>query len=317
MQSQIKTTGLHTCISLLGVTAVLSGCGSGGQRPSDVTVGLPSEDLAEISEVVEFENDRGEELMGVLVLPESDDRLPAVVVLHGAGGLFDEDSDDEDELELESQFEEWASVLAAQGYAVLMPSSFYSRGFYEWNERPDDFDKEDRLIMRVYDAQAALHYACEHPAIDCDRVGVVGFSNGASTIVLSAHEHLGALEGMEELRDDDERERFAVGVAYYPGCGLHGLVSMSSDDPDEFYFPRMPVIIRHGEEDSLVDDCELRLEQTDVLTELRGYDHNPFELYVYDDVGHGFDSSPNSSREEDARDHARAETLDMLASELW
>lgn len=319
MQSQIKTTELHTCISLLGAVTALSGCGVGGQGLSDIEVGLPSEELAEISEVVAFENDRDEELMGVLVLPESDDRLPAVVLLHGAGGLFLEpdDDDDEDKLELESQFEEWAGLLAAQGYAVVMPSSFYSRGFFEWSERPDRFDKEDRLIMRAYDAQAALRFTCEHPAIDCARIGVVGFSNGASTIVLSAYEHLGAVEGMEELRDDDERPQFTIGVAYYPGCGLHGLISMSSDDPEDFYFPRMPVIIRHGERDSLVDDCETRLEQTDTVSDMRGYDHNPFELYVYDNVGHGFDSSPSSSREERARDHARSETLDILASELW
>lgn len=106
-------------------------------------------------------------------------------------------------------------------------------------------------------------------------------------------------------------------MAYYPGCGVHGLVSLSSEDPGELYFPHMPLIIRHGEEDSLVDDCETRLEQTDILTALRGYERNPFQLHVYDNAGHGFDSSPDDNSEEDARAHAQRATLETFASALW
>lgn len=290
------------------------GCGGDGVGPSDIPIGLPADELAEITEVVSFENDRGEEIMGLLTLPEGDGAVPAVVVLHGAGGLFSEPDSNDQALELSPQFEEWAGLLVAQGYAVLLPSSFYSRGFLEWNDRPDEYDSEDRILMRVYDAQAALGFACAHPRIDCDRIAALGFSNGASTVVMSAHERLGEVPGMEQLRS--ERPRFALGVAYYPGCGLHALISLDMDDPTEFYFPYMPVLVQHAEDDSLLDDCTTRLEQTDIITGLEGYASNPFQLDIHADAGHGFDSSPNDSREEQARATARQRTLDRLARDL-
>ena len=293
---------------------VSGGCGADGQRPSDVHIGLPADDLAQITEVVSFENDRGEQLMGLLALPESGSALATVIVLHGSGGLFSEPDSDDEEIEMSPQFEEWAGLLAAHGYAVLLPSSFFSRGFYEWNDRPDELDKEDRILMRAYDAQAALAYACAHPRIDCDRIAALGFSNGGSTVVMSAHERLDEIDGLEQLQPN--RPTFALGVAYYPGCGLHGLVSLDVDDVADFYFPYMPVLIQHAEDDSLVDDCMTRLEQTDTITQLEGYANNPFQLDIYDDVGHGFDSSPSDSREEQARDTARQRTLDLFARDL-
>jgi dienelactone hydrolase len=318
MRSQFEKISLYAGKAILVAIVGLGGCGGDGrQGPGDVKVGLPAEDLADISEVVRFENARGETLIGVLALPESDEPLPAVIVLHGGGGLFAEPDGDDAELRLERQFLEWTSLLAAQGYAVLLPSSFYSRGFYDWNDRPDDLDKEDRLHMRVYDAHAALAFACNHARIDCDRVAALGFSNGGSAVVLGAHERLAEVDGMELLPPDDRRPRFRIGVAYYPGCGLHGLVSLSSTDPEKLYFPHMPLVVRHGENDSLVDDCEVRLAQTNTLTKLRGYEANPFQLLVYDDAGHGFDSAPRNSRERQARDQARIATLTLFAQELW
>lgn len=262
-------------------------------------------------EEVAFENASGEPIVGVYLPPERTSPGPAVIVLHGSGGLLKDPDSDDDGPELSSQFEEWAALLHREGYAVLLPASFYSRGFYEWHEAPSELDKEDRLRMRVLDAFAALEFACDQREIDCDRVAVLGFSNGASTAALSAHRRLEEVEILEDVLPS-KRPSFALSIPYYPGCGFQGEVSLNMDEPSEFYDPAIPVFVQHAEKDSLLDDCETRLQQTELLVDLEGRSENLFQLRVYDGAGHGFDSSPNGSAEKRARIEARERVLGLL-----
>ncbi len=305
-----------------------AGCGGGGDDIGDGNGGrgggniddrldLVPPELEDIDNlaVVEFKNQLGDSIEATyLVPPGPDEPRPAVIVLHGAGGLYDDDSDPGVK-ELERQFEEWATLLYHEGYIVLMPASFFSRGYYEWSDRPGGLDTEDRLIMRVYDAAAALEFACDQREIDCDRVAVMGFSNGASISAMSMHESLHKVENFEQLSPD--RPRFKISIPFYPGCGWKGLISLNFDDLEDMYFPYGPVHIQHAEEDSLLDDCETRLEQTELLTDVRSIGRNPFELTIHDNAGHGFDSSPNGSSEDRARERGRTTALDLLADALY
>lgn len=265
---------------------------------------------------VEFVNDRGETIKALYGVPDVPGPMPAVIVLHGAGGLFDPPDDDEEQAPMGPQFEEWAAILYSEGYAVLMPDSFSSRGFYEWTDHPDELDKEDRLVMRAYDAQAALAFACQQPEIDCDRVAALGFSNGGSVAALSVHERLNDIDSLADLTPAEERPQFALSIPYYPGCGFDGLLSTDIDDPTEFYRPTAPVYVQHAEDDRLLEDCEARLEQTEALVDLENLGENPFHLTIYSNAGHSFDSDPGSSAERTARIEARQVTLSLLANEL-
>lgn len=302
-------------IGPLGAVAAValgtSGCDSGipgFHDPDHVELG----DI--VLEQVSFENDRGETIQALYAVPDRSAPMPAVIVLHGSGGLMDPPNDDDEEAEMGTQFEEWAEILYNEGYAVLMPDSFASRGFLEWNDAPDELDKTDRLIMRVYDTHAALAFACAQPEIDCDRVAVMGFSNGGSAAAFAVHDGVDALAPFAALEVSSQRN-FAVSVAYYPGCGFDGLLSTTLDDPAQFYRPTVPVYVQHGDNDSLYDDCEDRLAQTEMWVETEGLDENPFHMYVYD-AGHSFDSDPGNSDEREARLEARALTLDILADAL-
>lgn len=288
----------------------LGGCDGGG------AAGLDDVDLGDlVLEKVTFDNARGERIDALYAVPDRSGPMPAVVVLHGSGGLMATPDDDDDEAEMERQFEEWAAILHGEGYAVLMPDSFTSRGFYEWNDAPDRYDNEDRLVMRVYDAHAALEFACSQREIDCDRVAVMGFSNGGSGAAFAVHAGLRDLAPLAELPPLGQRPSFALSIPYYPGCGFDGLLSTSTDDPAEFYRPTAPVYVQHGDNDSLFDDCEDRLAQTELWAATEGLPKNPFQMFVYD-AGHSFDSDPSNSRERSARLAARERTLDILASEL-
>lgn len=303
-------------ISHIGMAAVaalgVGGCDGSGRPGADLDdVELGDIHLAQ----VEFVNDRGEEIQALYGVPDRQGPMPAVIVLHGSGGLMDPPNGDDDEVEMGPQFEEWAAILYREGYAVLMPDSFASRGFLEWNDAPGDLDNEDRLIMRIYDAHAALAFACRQPEIDCDRVAVMGFSNGGSAAAFAVHEGLNDLSRLAALTPLDERPRFALSIPYYPGCGFDGLLSTGIEDPAEFYRPTSPVFVHHGDNDALFDDCEDRLAQTEMWVESEGMAENPFHMYVYD-AGHSFDSDPSNSRERAARLEARERTLDILARDL-
>ncbi|ACY16614.1 dienelactone hydrolase family protein [Haliangium ochraceum] len=288
--------------------ASLGGCAV--ESPVADFTDIPLEDDIVLKEV-SFRNDRGETIKALYAAPERSTPGPAVVLMHGSGGLFDPPDPGEPSHEIGPQFREWAALLYSQGYAVLMPASFYSRGFYEWGDQPDSMDKEDRLIMRVYDAHGALAYACDRPEIDCERIAAVGFSDGASVSTLAVHTRLDEVEGMEKLTPVEERPNFQMVIPYYPGCGFYGLVKINTDDPDEFYEPSVPVYMQHGDDDKLLDDCETRLDQTDTLTDLLGLSQNPFHLFVYN-AGHSFDNDPRGSSEESARDEARSLTFELL-----
>jgi dienelactone hydrolase len=296
----------RTIALAFAVLVGLGGCGS-ERRLEGLEVELSDGTIIETAELVEFDNDRGEALMGVMIRPDATtpEPMPAVVVLHGSGGLFATPDSNDTKLEVAQQFADWAGMLIQRGYAVMLPSSFYSRGYFEWDDHPPGVDETDRLIMRAYDVYGALRYACAQPFIDCARVGLVGFSNGGSTALLAMHERLDEVTGMSSLTPAATRERFVGAFSYYPGCDMQDLV----DDPAKPYYPTAMVAIHHASRDPLLEDCPARLDAVQAIAEARRASEVPLSLTIYPGAGHGFDDEPENSAEASAQDQARAATL--------
>src|SRR5690606_39270740 len=87
------------------------------------------------------------------------------------------------------------------------------------------------------DAFAALHFLASHPRVDPQRIGIVGFSYGGMTSVLSAYVQL------QELFSSAMGDRalpFAAHASYY-GCSVPRL-----DDPRTTGKPAMILL---GEKD--------------------------------------------------------------------
>lgn len=246
---------------------------------------------------------------------------PGVVMLHGSGGLFAGGDDCTEEIN--EQYRVWAALLNARGYAVLMPASFYSRGFCEWDDKssiPRELDDEERLVVRVFDAAAAANWLCDDPQVDCTHIAVMGFSNGASTALMLLHEDLDDTDD-PRLHALDDIPALVGGVAYYPGCGLYGELAndLEAADIGRYYYPRAPVWVPHAGNDDLADTCEaLRDPQVDVIGDQRGVDTDMFELEVYPNAEHGFDGWEDGDpvADFDAREDAQARTLARLAQWL-
>jgi len=296
--------------------ALLVGCGP----PGDGAVACGELEPRNEKEVA-LCNDLGYAVIARVEVPEGDPPAggwPGVVVLHGSSGLFNEDHQTCTQA-MRRQFQHWAERLNAAGYAAIFPASFYSRGFCDSSksaDRPRDYDGSERLVTRVFDAAAAGEWLCDDPRVDCDRLALMGFSNGGTTTVLLMH---------EDLRDaDDDRLKelvpppFLGAVAYYPGCSLQSQLNNTIDAAaiDELYYPRAPMFVAHASRDHLSDDCrDIRDPQVRLVADDRGVSEDWFDLKIYSGAKHGFDDSESDDRADDyaASEAAKAKTLALFA----
>jgi len=109
-------------------------------------------------------------LAGELRIPKvGTDRLPAVILVHGSGGIG-------------ANIDGWAHTLNGMGIAVFLLDSFSGRGI---TNTVTDQTQLDPLAMMT-DAYRALALLQKHPRIDPARIAVMGFSKGATAAVYSS-----------------------------------------------------------------------------------------------------------------------------------
>jgi len=270
-------------------------------------------------------------------------KRPAMLVLHGSGGLLKDPkslADNPCSSQMESQFVTWADRLAKLGYTVLLPSSYSARGFCDKHTDagriPKTFDsKTEQILGRIYDTDAASRYLCARSEVNCDRMGLLGFSQGATMVMLALHwqmEHAISYFRKYKAKEVDfpvvdlkpGRPEFQMGVAYYPGCGFDGLVPLdtASGAPVEDKFtPTAPLTVLHGSKDDLVSLCSTsygtgtrQLQAKQVASKLGV--SNTYQVTVYANASHGFDSGSSIGADATARDAALKVTLSRLATQL-
>lgn len=128
---------------------------------------------------------------GHVGLPQGDGPFPAVVLLHGCAGLQPNNF-------------RWARFLNRHGYLTLILDSFGPRSLV----RNCSQDLETKtLFNRRLDTIGARAYLASRPDVDQKRIGLMGWSQGA-TLALR-------LVGQRSVR---AQERFEAAVAFYPYC---------------------------------------------------------------------------------------------------
>lgn len=155
-------------------------------------------------QAVEVEGPQGVRLRAHFLPPPADARAPApaVLALHGCGGLYAPSG------ALSSRYTEAAARLQAAGAAVLLVDSFGSRQI----ERVCQTRYAERRIEvadRVADAQAALRWLAVRPGVDAQRLALMGWSNGGTTV----------LHVLAALRERPAGVPLpAAAAVWYPGC---------------------------------------------------------------------------------------------------
>jgi dienelactone hydrolase len=130
-------------------------------------------------------------LTGRLQRPAGDGPFPAVVLLHGCGGVQPK----RDHL--------WAERMVNWGYVTLQPDSFQPRGISSVCSMGGK-ESADMLARRVADAYDAQQYLVSLPFVDSKRIAVMGWSNGGAVTLNALYPNLD--------------KPFQAAVAMYPSC---------------------------------------------------------------------------------------------------
>jgi dienelactone hydrolase len=154
-------------------------------------------------------------ITGLLFRPKGaiDARRPAVIALHGCGGMYSTLPSRRDRLSLRHQA--MADLLTGEGYLVLFPDSFRSRA----QEEICTIEARQRTINqghRLRDAQGALAYLQARADVAPDRIAVLGWSHGGSAVLATQNAKSPPVARWQDRSGSPPY--FRAGVAFYPGC---------------------------------------------------------------------------------------------------
>ena len=189
------------------------------QGPAGVAVSVPSLDLVDMA--------RGEPvaLKGTWFAANVSADAPAVVLLHGCGGLFDR------QRLLAERYTRMAAFLNLRGIHALTLDSLSPRGERELCTQKTG-ERRITMVQRRRDALGALVWLAAQPGVDRQRLGLLGWSNGGSTVLASINlKH-------REVAAAAVQPAFAI--AYYPGCEA---------DLKRGFAPSVPLLMLLGEAD--------------------------------------------------------------------
>lgn len=185
---------------------------------------------------------------------------PAVIALHGCGGLYRRDG-----AALQARYVEYTARLHAAGVHVLLPDSFGSRG----SGPICTVRSGERAIgaeARRGDVLAALSWLRRRPEVDPQRIALLGWSHGASTLLAAVNAER---PGHAEV---------AGAVAFYPGCRTALAQPFSA---------AAPLLLLLGADDDWTPPapCEELVART-----RRAQPQADIAVVTYPDSVHGFDS---------------------------
>lgn len=217
---------------------------------------------ASAEEVVTFPSADGAMIRARLLAPAGGGPFPAVVALHGCGGP------DNARGALQRRHRDWAERWVAQGFVVLLPDSFGSRGL------GSICGTRERSVTpraeRAGDADAARRWLQARRDIRADRINLVGWSNGGSTVLWAI---------APGARPRGGGPDFARAVAFYPGCRTPLQRGAT---------PRLPLLVLIGEADNWTPAEPCR----DYVARSRGL----AQIVTYPGAFHGFDDPGSRPR---------------------
>lgn len=214
-----------------------------------------------------------------LMNPLGDGPFPAVVLLHGAGGM-------------QPGYLCIAEKMVRWGYVILVIDS---------NSAPSR-NREQSLgsflaTEQAQDAHQGRTFLMALPYIQGDRVGVIGWSSGGRATLAAVSSNKSFYNG--KLYGVDKDGAFAAAIAVYPICY------------DELKDLDAPVLILIG-----ANDRQVSAKYCESMSRVGRTDHN-VELKVYPDTEHGFDGPWSGwTRSGNAASDARLRIRQFLAKHL-
>ena len=184
---------------------------------------------------------------------------PALVLMHGCGGMYDGKG------RLAERYTELAARLNAMGIQVLATDSFTPRAEKEICTQRNG-QRQITMTQRRRDALGALKWLAQQPGVDPARLGLLGWSNGGSTVLAATNERNAEVSAAPM--------RPSLAVAFYPGC---------ETDLKRGYQPSAPLLMLVGEADDWTPAAPCK-----ALAAAAG---SAVQLVAYEGAYHGFDGT--------------------------
>lgn len=189
----------------------------------------------------------------------------AIMLLHGCSGPYEAAGG------LSLRMREYTQRLLERGWSVLVLDSLTPRGERELCTQNVGARKVTQANRRL-DAWAGLAWLAAQPGVDAARLGLIGWSNGGSTV-------LAALQADRFAARPSGVPLPAFAVAYYPGC---------LDISRTRQGPAAPLLLQLGQEDDWTppQPCQAWAEE---VSRAAPSAWAPIDVVSYPGAYHGFD----------------------------
>lgn len=304
----------------------------------------------EISKKVKIANPTGgDSLLAWLFVPATSVDVPAVVVLHGSGGLWKENTNPSHSI-MSSQFTKWVDVFRTEKIAALFIDSYVSRGI------PDDFADVAppsnfhvaAEFVRPRDAYSGLAFMRSQNKIKDNKIGLLGFSHGGTSAVSAMVDSVFVdkaswrmynsttkinyyiADGVKKPAGKPAEGGFVAAVSYYPGLGFYSYYGSPGTPSSDKYRSYAPIMIHAAEKDALYTSTADNNDANPVVKK-RIYDAfkekailngcslangNALTMHVYTNANHSFDGKTGDANatqaDKDADAFAKTRTLNFL-----
>ncbi|NBW51282.1 MAG: dienelactone hydrolase family protein [Betaproteobacteria bacterium] len=190
-------------------------------------------------------------------------KAPAVIALHGCGGL------PQDRASLNYAQNRYIRIFQDAGMGVLYLDSFGPRGVNSICEQKPG-ERTLTEANRRQDVLAALQWLAAQPEVDASKLAVVGWSHGGQTVLATADRSIDSVA--------QARVKPAALVAFYPGC--------SAFEKQWAYSVVAPLLVMSGELDNWTPAAPCK-----ALTDRLAGAKQPVRFVQFPGSYHAFDSA--------------------------
>ncbi len=339
-QGRIILTKVLLQSTIILILIFFLGCNKSSTSTSTNNSGTPTTPIS-TSEVLEFVNitnpSGGSPLRSVLFIPAAASTVPAIVVMHGSGGLWS----NTDVNKMASQFNSWIDSFRLYKIAALFIDSYTARNVITFHDvAPPDNIFLAAEFVRPRDAYEGLNYLRTLNRIKPNKIALMGFSHGGTT-VLSTMVDAAAIAkttawslinnnvtytiGVLSPAAKPTAGGFVAAVSFYPGAAMFSYYGRPGTPSNGKYINYAPLIIHAAANDPLYTTTYTNSDNNTLINAYDGLilkaqlnaSSTTITKYVYVGAAHSFDGVTNSGADADASKLARTRSLDFLKLYLF